>query len=373
MVDYYAVLGVSKDASDAEIKKAYRKLALKWHPDKNPEQQDKAQKKFQEVAVAFEVLSDKKKRDVYDKYGEKGLEALAAGVDPEQASAGGFSGGFPGGFSSGGGGGAQFHSFGGADASKIFEQFFGTSNVNDASHMDPSSFMFGGSGFGGRSRRSRMGGMGGMSGMGGMGGFSGMGGMDGFGHDGMHQQAPQQHTQLKRELPVSLEQLYEGVTKKLKITRKVMNPHTHQIEEEAKVLEVPVKRGWKDGTKVTFEGAGDSIPGKAPQDIVFVIKEKPHPKFKRSGNDLIYTAKIALRDALRGEGTLNIPNVDGKNVTIKLTDMITPDSRKIVVGEGMPLQKTPNARGDLIVKFDIQFPKHNLTPEKRELMMKALS
>merc|ERR1712173_468717 len=77
MVDYYAVLGVSKDASDAEIKKAYRKLALKWHPDKNPEQQDKAQKKFQEVAVAFEVLSDKKKRDVYDKYGEKGLEALA--------------------------------------------------------------------------------------------------------------------------------------------------------------------------------------------------------------------------------------------------------------------------------------------------------
>ncbi|XP_052095878.1 dnaJ homolog subfamily B member 6-like isoform X4 [Mytilus californianus] len=73
MVDYYKVLGISKNSSETDVKKAYRKLALKWHPDKNPDKKEEAEKKFKEISEAYEVLSDKKKRELYDRYGKEGL------------------------------------------------------------------------------------------------------------------------------------------------------------------------------------------------------------------------------------------------------------------------------------------------------------
>lgn len=73
MVDYYKTLGISRNSSETEVKKAYRKLALKWHPDKNPDKKEEAEKKFKEISEAYEVLSDKKKREIYDKYGKEGL------------------------------------------------------------------------------------------------------------------------------------------------------------------------------------------------------------------------------------------------------------------------------------------------------------
>ncbi|XP_008054744.2 dnaJ homolog subfamily B member 6 [Carlito syrichta] len=79
MVDYYEVLGVRRHASPEDIKKAYRKLALKWHPDKNPENKEEAERKFKQVAEAYEVLSDAKKRDIYDKYGKEGLNGGGVG------------------------------------------------------------------------------------------------------------------------------------------------------------------------------------------------------------------------------------------------------------------------------------------------------
>lgn len=79
MVDYYEVLGVQRHASAEDIKKAYRKLALKWHPDKNPENKEEAERKFKQVAEAYEVLSDAKKRDIYDKYGKEGLNGGSGG------------------------------------------------------------------------------------------------------------------------------------------------------------------------------------------------------------------------------------------------------------------------------------------------------
>lgn len=132
--DYYAVLNVKKGATEDELRKAYRKLALKWHPDKNPNDPDGAQKKFQEIGEAYEVLSDKKKREIYDMYGEEGLKGQPA-EGPEGGMPGGMGGmpggmgGMPGGFSfstSSSGfpsGGFTFHS---TDPSKIFEQFFGS-------------------------------------------------------------------------------------------------------------------------------------------------------------------------------------------------------------------------------------------------------
>ena len=131
-MDYYKVLGVARDATDAELKKAYRKLAVKWHPDKNPNNQEEATKKFKEISEAYDVLSDSEKKEIYDTYGEEGLKG---GIPTGKAGAGGFPGGGPNG---------AYHGMDDDMARHIFENLFG-----------------GGGGFGGFG-----GGMGGMGGRG---------------------------------------------------------------------------------------------------------------------------------------------------------------------------------------------------------------
>jgi DnaJ family protein B protein 4 len=360
--DYYTILGVNRNANDDELKKAYRKLALKWHPDKNPNNKEDAQKKFQEISEAYEVLSDKQKREIFDRYGEEGLKGMPQAGEGAEAGPGGFpggAGGFQGfrGFPGGGGASFSFHS---SDPSKIFEQFFGTSNINEAEHMDP-MFMFSNmGGFGGRGR--------GRSGMGNMGGMSGMEEMFGGGSSGGRKRPEK----LKTILECTLEQLYTGCVKKLKITRKVYDPSTQQIREEQKILEINVKPGWKVGTKITFEGQGDVLPNRAPQDIVFVIKEKPHEKFKREGDNLVYKAKISLKNALVGNGgTLGIKSLDGRDLGVQLDGIIAPGTRKVIPREGMPLQKNPNAKGDLFVQFEVQFPT-SLNEQQKNLIKQAL-
>jgi DnaJ-class molecular chaperone len=115
---------------------------------------------------------------------------------------------------------------------------------------------------------------------------------------------PQNHAQRKKtqdppiehELFVSLEEIASGATKKMKISRKVLNPDHRSTRTEDKVLSIDIKPGWKQGTKITFPREGDQSPTSIPADIIFIIKDKPHPTFRRDGSDLIYTAKISLKD-----------------------------------------------------------------------------
>lgn len=139
-------------------------------------------------------------------------------------------------------------------------------------------------------------GMGG--GGGGMGGgfprsfSSGMGGLGGHGSVVKKQQDPP----VVHDLQVTLEEVLAGGTKKMKISRKRLNPDGRTIRREDKILEVQIKKGWKEGTKITFPKEGDETPTNIPADVVFVLKDKPHPVFRRDGSDIIYPAKISLRD-----------------------------------------------------------------------------
>lgn len=343
--DYYKILGISKSASDDEIKKAYRKLALKYHPDKN--KAPGAEDKFKEVAEAYEVLSDKKKRDVFDQYGEEGLK-------------GGLGGGGAGGGGGGGGPGASFSYAYHGDPRATFAQFFGSSNPFE------SFFSMGGMG-------QQQGGNRGFFPEGGEDmdvddpfinlGFGGRNPGGAFRSQSFNMHGPGmgkekvQDPPIEYDLNVTMEDVLKGCTKKMKISRKVYQADGTSRKED-KVLTINVKPGWKAGTKITFQREGDQTPNKIPADIVFIIRDKPHSFLKRDGCDLRYTAKVSLREALCGT-IIDVPTLTGEKIPVDmLNEIIKPTTSKRIVGQGLPMPKDATKRGDLIVNFDIKFPEH---------------
>ncbi|CAO1629790.1 unnamed protein product [Parajaminaea phylloscopi] len=397
--DYYKILGVDKTASEDDLKKAYKKKALQFHPDRNKDKPEEAHKKFQEIGEAFEVLSDKNKRTVYDTYGEEGLKGAGAGPPPGAGGMGGM-GGFPG-FGGGAGGPTFSFSSGGpgaggftpSDPNDIFAQIFGS--MGGAGGPPGGGFSFGGmpGGADGRSKRSGrpgMGGMGGMPGMGGMGGMGGMpggfGGMDGgsspfgdFGgmdmNGGGQPASPEAKKDFEKHLPVALEDLYKGTRKKLKIGKRTLSGGT-----EENILEVDVKPGWKAGTKVRFVGKGNDLPSGGAQDLVFIIGEKPHERFKREGDNLRLIQPLPLVDALDPprSGKKAISTLDGRTLTVPLPaptpgqTTITNGTTTRVAGEGMPISKSPGKKGDLIVEWTVEVPR-SLSDEQRKKLRTALT
>ncbi|XP_065851963.1 uncharacterized protein [Euphorbia lathyris] len=335
-VDYYKVLQVDRSAKDDDLKKAYRKLAMKWHPDKNPKNKKDAEAKFKQISEAYDVLSDPQKRAIYDQYGEEGLKGQ---VPPP--GAGGF----------GNDGGSTTFRFNPRSADDIFSEIFGFSSP------------FGGMNDMGSTRASTS-------------GFPrGVFGDDifsSFRHAaGESSNISRKGAAIERTLPCSLEDLYKGTTKKMKISRDVTDHTTGRPTTVEEILTIEIKPGWKKGTKITFPEKGNEQRGIIPSDLVFIIDEKPHSVFKRDGNDLTATQKISLVEALTGY-TAQLTTLDGRNLTIPVNNIISPTYEEVVKGEGMPIPKEPSKRGNLRIKFNIKFPS-KLTAEQKAGIKRLVS
>ncbi|CAL9094211.1 unnamed protein product [Musa acuminata var. zebrina] len=318
-LDYYKTLGVDRNASDDDLKKAYRKLAMRWHPDKNPDNKKDAEAKFKQISEAYDVLSDPQKRAIYDQYGEEGLKGQ---VPPPGAG--------PSSEFFGGAAGTKFR-FNPRSADEIFSEFFGGSSP-----------------FGGGSSGTK---------------FADVFAAFGSGRSGeASASALRKAPAIERVLVCSLEDLYKGATKKMKISRDVIDasgkPTT--IEE---ILTINIRPGWKKGTKITFPEKGNEHRNLIPSDLIFIIDERPHGVFKRDGNDLFVSQKISLVEALTGY-TVQLTTLDGRNLTIPINSIISPTHEEVVQGEGMPITREAPKKGNLRIRFQIKFPTR-LTPEQK--------
>ncbi|KAF3000570.1 hypothetical protein G7054_g2766 [Neopestalotiopsis clavispora] len=372
----YDQLGIKPEATQDEIKKAYRKAALKWHPDKNKDSPQAAEK-FKECSQAYEILSDPEKRKTYDQFGLEFLLRGGAAPPPGEnpfAGAGG-AGGMPGGFGGfdfggagmpgGGGGGARtFHfSTGGggpggfsfSNPNNIFAEFMRQSGGGGggAGGFDDEDLagIFGSMGGGPAGGRPRM-----------RTSYNGAGG-DPFGGRGGRDATPEVTT-VERPLPLTLEELFKGVTKKMKIKRKTFDDSGKRTVTD-QVLEVPIKPGLKKGSKIKFKGVGDEEAG-GQQDLHFIVEEKPHPLFVREGDDLVHTVELPLKDALTG-WKRTVTTIDGKQITLDKAGPTAPGSHDSYPGQGMPISKKPGERGNFIIKYSVKFPTSLTAQQKQEL------
>ena len=326
--DYYELLGVSKNANSDEIKKQYKKMAMKYHPDRNKENKEEAAKKFQEISNAYNVLTDPQKKNIYDQCGEEGLKQ-------------------------GGGGGV--------DPFTMFQEMFGE------------------------------GGMPGMGGMGGF-SFGNMGGNMGHRNKENHEVKRMSvsledlyngktvkfnitHSILKNNKSNSIKKCphCNGSGVEIKIHR--MGPIIQQMQSEcghcngtgkivdsncmekvSKKITVPIEKGMCNGEKIVVKGLGNfNVHSMKNDDLIFIINEQEHNIFKRVDNDLVVGLDINLVDSLVGF-KFEFTHLDGSKFLIESNQIIKQDDIKVVKNKGMPYNSRAEVFGDLIFKFNIIYP-----------------
>lgn len=341
--DFYEILGVDKSASKEELKKAYRKIAIKYHPDKNPDDKE-AEEKFKEAAEAYEVLSNDEKRQRYDRFGHQGVGGAAGG---------GFSGGS-------------------MNMEDIFSQFgdiFGGGSPFD-------SFFGGGGSRGGR--RTRKG------------------------------------TNLRIKLKLTLEEIANGVEKKIKVNRLIVDPETKfqtcsscngtgqvrkvmntmlgqmmststcpvcggsgqtvesraagvdssGLKRQEEVIPIKIPAGVSDGMQLSMSGKGNEVAGGIPGDLLIVVEEVEDEILKRDGNNVIYDLYISFIDAALGT-SLEVPTIGGK-VKIKIDP--GTQSGKILRLRGKGIKSIEGyGQGDQLVHVNVWTPRKLSDEEKNTL------
>ena len=288
--DYYQILGVSRNASTDEIRKAYRKLAMQYHPDRNPGDKQ-AEERFKEINEAYQVLNDSQKRAHYDRVGS------AYSNWQQRGGGGGFDWSQ---FARGAPGGTRvnvedFGGFGGDLFSDFFQAIFG----------------------------------------GGMG--------------GVRSAAQRRSPAYQQQVEISLEDAFNGTTL--------------QIETEGKRKRVKIPPGVRTGSKVRVAGAGPN-----GTDLYLIVQVKENERFERKGNNLHTTAKVDVFTAILG-GEAEVQTMTGK-VKLTVPAGTQPEQVFRLADRGMPYLKSPDNRGDLLVRLKVEIPRY-LSSKQRELLEEA--
>jgi curved DNA-binding protein len=310
--DYYQVLGVAKNASEKEIKQAFRKLARKYHPDVNPGDRG-SEAKFKEINEANEVLSDPEKRRKYDQLGAnwKQYEQYAR---PGGAAGRGGAPGF-GGFR------VDFEGAGAGGFSDFFRTFFGGGiDVED---------LFGQGGGGIRGARGQ-----------GRGGRRERGAPRGFGGS----PAPTPGRDVSATIDVTLEEAYNGTTRRLSLDGAT----------GGETIDVRIPKGVKDGSRIRVQGKGEQGFGAEPGDLYLEVKMVPHSVYRRDGDDLYVDVPVTFAEAALG-AEIEVPTLSGK-ARIKVPAGSQSGRAMRLKGKGMPRLKG-DAAGDLFAKLVVVVPK----------------
>ncbi len=370
MKNPYDVLEIEKNADEKEIKKAYRRLAFEWHPDKNSHRIQEAEEKFKEISEAYQILTDKDKRERYDRFGT---------LDENEMGGGG--GGNP--FQGGGGGRGPF-----MNPNDIFKMFFNGGMPGGMDFPFPQHPMGGGT------------------------------------HGNVRRQQSLQKAQPKVDLlEFNLQTLYHGGKKKITtkvneicksckgvggsnltnckncdgngqiVQTRVIGPgmvqriqsvctickgvgkrienicmkcNGEKVTPEDKVFIVDIERGLKESDKIVFEGMGNEMEGMERGDMIFMIREKKHERFERKLNDLYFTQDVLLGDSLVGY-TIDFEHINGETIRYYENGVIQPNSVRKIRMKGMPIRNSQNFYGDLYVTYRIKYPLHvQMNEEQKE-------
>lgn len=307
--DYYKILGISRNASDDDIKKAYRKLAKKYHPDKN-QGNTEAERKFKDISEAYTVLSDPTKKRKYDILGRNWGNTGGSGFSDD------FSEGFTGNFSETFSGFRDSASKAGSQTKSIFEDIFGD-KVNDFSDFFKKYIW-----------------------------------------DENDISDPQNVTgtaDYDATIELSLNEAYTGSLSVIDV-----------LDQK---LRVKIKPGVEDGQKLKLKGRGGlGFDGKTRGDLFLIINVLKHPNFEREGNDLRTKLEVDMFTALLG-GTASFTLLDGKEINLKIPAGTTGGKTFRLKGKGMPDYNDSEKLGNLYAEVQIKIPK-NLTPQQKIMVEK---
>ncbi len=307
--DYYKILGVNKNASKDEIKKAYKKLAMKYHPDKNKGNK-KSEERFKIINEAYAVLSDDNKRKQYDNFGAENFSNRFSQEDIFK------------GFDFG----SIFEEFGFGGGGDVFSNFFGGGKRPRSGQGQSFSFDFGGNPFAARDARSR-------------------------------NQAQNRNLDREIALLLTLEEAIAGGKK------------TVSFDSGAGIdrIVIVIPMGIEEGKKLKVKGKGGIDPMTGQRgDLFCQIKISPHPEFKRDGNDLIAEKDVKITDLVLG-GLINVTTLDRKRIELKIPPLTKNNSFLRIKGKGVPTRK--GISGNLLVKLSAQLP-DKITDKQKKLFEK---